>query len=84
MYLGPVIGIDSRSLPIRLSGGCAVDIWQDSLPDVMSIKDLVDVNSDIGLYGDIRVGNNTTPLFPGFPLFAEGSIFGKYMNNNIL
>ncbi len=79
LYLGPVFTVDYLNMPIRLSGGGAIDVWPDSLPYSLVDTRLSSFNGDNGFYGKINMGDNTQPLIENIPLYSQGSIFGKYM-----
>lgn len=80
MRLGPVISIDYLNMPIHLSGGGAVDLWNPELPFNPGYHDVEEAKGDPGFYGSVRMGDNRKPLIEGIPFFAEGNIFGRYMN----
>ncbi len=79
--LGPSIGLLYQNLPIRISGGGALDVWQDILSYKPKWDEVVASNSDPGFYGALTVGNNTQQIIKGIPFYAEGKIFGRYMNS---
>ena len=81
MRLGPVIRFDYMNMPIHLSGGGAVDLWNPELPFDPGYQDVKEAKGDPGFYGSVRMGDNRKPLIEGIPFFAEGSIFGRYMNS---
>lgn len=81
MRIGPTIGIDYLNMPIRLSGGGAVDVWHNELPHEPGFDDLTEAEEDPGFYGGISVGDNRKPLIERIPFYAEGSIFGRYMKS---
>ncbi len=80
LFLGPVLALEYMNMPIRLSGGGAVDVWPDSLPYSLAKARLSSFNSDNGFYGKVNVGDNRRPLLESVPFYAQGSIFGKYMS----
>jgi hypothetical protein len=80
LYLGPVFAVDYLNMPIRLSGGGAIDVWPDSLPYSLVETHLSSFHGDKGFYGKINMGDNTQPLIESIPFYSQGSIFGKYMS----
>lgn len=82
MRLGPVISIDYLNMPIYLSGGGAADLWHPELPFEPGYHDVKESKGDPGFYGSLRMGDNRKPLIEGIPFFAEGSMFGRYMNSD--
>ncbi len=83
LRLGPSIGIRYQNLPIRISGGGAVDVWQDNFPYSPGWSDVVESKGDPGFYGALTAGNNKRQLIEGIPFYAEGSIFGRYMKSAV-
>lgn len=82
LKIGPTIKINYNTLPIVISGGGAIDTWNDSIPPQLGESKLSDVNLDGGGYFGVEVGDNQFPLFEGIPFYAEGEIFGTYMSNS--
>jgi len=81
LRLGPVIGLQYLNLPVRISGGGAADLWNSELPYRPGYNDLKRTTGDPGFYGSLRMGNNTMRLIEQIPFYAEGGIFGRYMNS---
>lgn len=80
--LGPIIKVNYNTLPIRISGGAAVDIWHDSLAANISKTKIDGLNSDGGGYVGIMIGDNKKEFFPGIPFYTSGEIYGTYMSNS--
>lgn len=80
--LGPVMEISYNTLPIRVFGGGALDLWHDSLSAKFHKTDIDGLNADGGGYVGATIGDNEKELFPGIPFFAEGEIYGTYMSNS--
>lgn len=74
MRLGPTIDVNYLTLPIHMSGGAAVDIW--------NVRHNLSTRSDPGFYGNISIGDNTLPLWEQIPIYAGGEIYGTYMSNS--
>ncbi|MBD3391275.1 MAG: hypothetical protein GF418_04395 [Chitinivibrionales bacterium] len=78
LHLGPTLGLSVKGIPFRLRGGGAVDVWHDELPDHVSdydLRDVRDMEEDIGVYGGISAGNGTEEILPGIPVYTEGSAY---------
>lgn len=82
LRLGPVMKMHYNTLPIRLSGGGALDLWHDSLAQDISKTHISKLNADGGGYVGLKIGNNTHELVKGVPFYASGEVYGNYMSNS--
>lgn len=82
LHLGPLMYFYYLDMPIKISAGGAVDVWNNTMSYPPHMTDLKKVNSDPGFFGEIEVGDNTVPLIRGIPFYVEGSIFGQYMQSD--
>ena len=82
LSLGPVLAFDIVGLPLRVSGGGAVDVWNDQLKYSLAQSHAAGTVVDGGGYFSVWAGGMEQVLFDKVPLYAEGSAFGRYMQSS--
>lgn len=82
LRLGPMARINLANIPILIKGGGALDVWNDSLRQDLYRSHFSETNVDGGGYVGMEIGDNCLKLFPKFPLYAHGGIWGTYMANS--
>lgn len=82
MRLGPMVKLSLGDFPILIKGGGALDLWNDSLRQYLYKSHLSESNVDGGGYVGVEIGDNNLKVFPKFPLYAHGGIWGTYMSNS--
>ena len=78
---GPNIHLFYLDMPMYFGCGGAINLWNYDMDSIPGWKDLKNIKNDVGFYGNIHIGNNKKPLIQGIPVYAEGNIFGQYMQS---
>ncbi|MGM0443276.1 MAG: hypothetical protein ACQEQV_03730 [Fibrobacterota bacterium] len=83
LSLGPSVESRLWGIPLELSGGMSMDVWSNDLQRDFVSTSMDSTTTDLGGYFTFAGGSDTRALIPDIPLFAEGAVTGRYMNQGV-